>query len=85
MWYVPSWAVGVALIVLVGSLAKGLQALLQAHPTRTQNPTPPEVAHLTNALDEMQRRVAELEERLDFAERLLARQREGERLAPPQH
>ena len=35
-----------------------------------------------DALEEGQRRVAELEERLDFAERLLARQRD-ERLAPP--
>lgn len=35
-------------------------------------------------LEDLQRRVAELEERLDFAERLLARQREAERLVPPQ-
>jgi len=34
-------------------------------------------------LDDLQRRVAELEERVDFAERLLAKQREGERLAKP--
>ncbi len=33
-------------------------------------------------LDELKRHVAELEERVDFAERLLARQREGERLQP---
>lgn len=34
-------------------------------------------------LEDLQRRVAELEERLDFAERLLAKQREVERLIPP--
>lgn len=34
-------------------------------------------------LEELQRRVAELEERLDFAERLLARQCEAERVLPP--
>src|SRR3989442_7271809 len=34
-------------------------------------------------VEEMQRRLGEVEERLDFAERLLAKQREGERLAPP--
>jgi hypothetical protein len=34
-------------------------------------------------LEELHRRVAELEERLDFAERLLARQREVERVLPP--
>jgi hypothetical protein len=35
-------------------------------------------------LDQMQQRISELEERVDFAERLLARQRDDRRLAPPQ-
>ena len=35
-------------------------------------------------LDELKQRIGELEERVDFAERLLARQREGQRLGPPQ-
>jgi hypothetical protein len=34
-------------------------------------------------LDQLRARISELEERLDFAERLLGRQREGERLGPP--
>jgi hypothetical protein len=34
-------------------------------------------------IEDLQRRVAELEERVDFTERLLAKQRDGERLAPP--
>lgn len=34
-------------------------------------------------LADLQRRVAELEERVDFAERVLAQQREGQRLGPP--
>ena len=34
-------------------------------------------------LDELQERIGELEEQLDFAERLLAKQREAERLALP--
>jgi hypothetical protein len=33
--------------------------------------------------DRLERRLMEVEERLDFAERLLAREREGQRLAPP--
>ncbi len=37
----------------------------------------------TAELDELRQRVAELQERLDFAERLLAQQREAARLAPP--
>jgi hypothetical protein len=34
-------------------------------------------------LEDLQRRLAEVEDRLDFAERLLAKQRDVERLAPP--
>ena len=33
-------------------------------------------------LDQLQQRISELEERVDFAERLLAKQREGLRLGP---
>ena len=36
-------------------------------------------------VDDLQRRVSELEERVDFTERLLAKQRDGERLPPPKH
>ena len=35
-------------------------------------------------LDQLKQRISELEERVDFAERLLSKQREGQRLAPPQ-
>ena len=35
-------------------------------------------------LDQLRHRVSELEERLDFAERILAKQREAPRLGPPQ-
>ena len=38
---------------------------------------------LSQELEGVRREVAELAERLDFAERLLAQKREGERLAPP--
>jgi len=36
-----------------------------------------------DALDEVQRRLADVEERLDFTERMLAQQRDAERIAPP--
>ncbi len=39
-----------------------------------------EIAALRDEVGEVQREVAELEERLDFAERLLSQAREGERL-----
>ncbi len=65
---IPAWAIGVGFIILAGSLGLG------------------EVEELRSRLAELedvQRRLGELEERMDFAERLLTKQREGERLAPP--
>jgi len=38
--------------------------------------------HLLGTLDHLQQRVGELEERLDFAERMLAQQRDGAKLPP---
>lgn len=38
---------------------------------------------MTAEMQDLRQEVSELAERLDFAERLLAKQREGERLAPP--
>lgn len=38
---------------------------------------------LLTELDELKRRLAEAEERLDFTERLLAKERAADRLAPP--
>ncbi len=38
---------------------------------------------LQGELDEVKHRLAEVEERLDFTERMLAKQQPGERLAPP--
>src|SRR6266576_3741640 len=48
-----------------------------------RTPTEPDVARFTHALDEVQRRLGELEERMDFAERLLAKERVADRLSPP--
>ena len=42
-----------------------------------------EVTGLRAELDGVRQELSELAERLDFAERLLAKQREAERLAPP--
>ena len=50
-------------------------------------PTPDELAalraELGEELDHVRQQVGELAERVDFTERLLAQQRDGERLAPP--
>lgn len=82
MWFIPGWAIGGVVIIFASALAKILLAK-----TRASVPTQPssegEPGELRNALDAMQNRLAELEERVDFTERLLAKHREADRLAPP--
>ena len=79
------WAIGVGIIILAVSLGRTLRAVGRAFGDRTTRAQPP--AHSTDPelradMDEMRHRLAELEERVDFTERLLAKRREGERLAP---
>ena len=80
-----SWGIAVGILIIAATLSKALAALVRAHAARIDRSQPavedPQLAH---RLDEMNQRLGELEERLDFAERLLAKHREGERLAPPQ-
>ncbi len=87
MWGIPSWAIGIAVIMLAISLGKSLTAMLgggtPAKRGRSDGASDAELARQAEALEDAQRRLGELEERMDFAERLLAKQRDGERLAPP--
>ena len=78
MWSIPSWAIGTAFVVCVIACAQVVVRRLIGSTEKSagQNPTEP-------ALDDMQRRLGELEERMDFAERLLAKDRASERLSPP--
>jgi hypothetical protein len=82
MGFIPGWAIGGAVIIFASALAKIILAK-----TRASVPTLPSSdgasGELRQAIDAMQNRLGELEERVDFAERLLAKQRETERLAPP--
>lgn len=84
---IPSWAVGAALILIaiqVGRAISGrygggrgrLRGRLRELPASDE-----ELGELRQNLETMQNRVAELEERVDFAERLLAKHREGDRLS----
>jgi len=86
---IPEWAIGVgAIIALVAVLQVAVARLLPPGYRRRSwrgETLPPEIEDLPARLaelDELKQRVGELEERVDFAERLLARQREGERLQP---
>ena len=70
----------IAIALLRGPIGKAFAQRLAG--TTTVNPDiEPEVGRLHSELDEMKQRLAEAEERLDFAERLLARQRQ-ESLGP---
>ncbi len=86
---IPEWAIGVGAILMVVSVLKVVTARLMPPGYRQRSwrgeTLPPETEDLQARLaevDQLKQRVAELEERVDFAERLLARQREGERLQP---
>jgi len=86
MGIIPSWAIGFAFLIVVTAAAQVVMRRLmggRASRGAGQNPTEPDVARLTQALDDVQHRLGELEERMDFAERLLAKERVAERLGPP--
>ncbi len=46
-------------------------------------PTAAESERLATEVDELRQRLTEVEERLDFTERVLAKERQPDRLAPP--
>ena len=75
---VPDWAVGIAGIVAV--ITVGTIVLERMKLNARLHTTEPDVTRLTQALDEVQRKLVELEERVDFAERLRAAQKETNRL-----
>ena len=93
--FIPSWAVGVIAIMagigLVQLLARVATKALGLPPTWGQSRgrmmmgmTPPgESGEHAAMVDDLQRRVAELEERVDFTERLLAQQKEAAQLNSP--
>ena len=67
-----------AVMILRGPFGRALAELIAGRRGRDAHPS----ELLLAEVEELRRRVGELEERLDFAERLLARHREAERLPP---
>lgn len=95
MFGIPEWAIGVGVIMLFMAAAqvmvrrflpesarRGLRSRLVG--LTEQGRTLEDVQARLGELDQLKQRMSELEERVDFAERLLAKQREGQRLGPPQ-
>ena len=66
MGIIPSWAIGFAFLIVVTAAAQVvMRRLMGGRTSRSagQNPTEPDVARLTQALDDVQRRRGELEAR----------------------
>ena len=84
------WAIGIGIIILAVSVGRALRGFGRALGDRSRQPpqaargeaTDAEVAALREDLEATRRQVAELAERLDFAERLLTKQRDADRLPP---
>ena len=94
----PGWALGVAIAVVIISVVRGgvrasVGGLSRWGRYQRQDDLERRLADLEQAQGQLgagdaaqlEQRVAELEERLDFAERMLAKQRDSERLGPPPH
>jgi hypothetical protein len=82
---IPEWALGVGVIIIAVQLGKLVSAMVGRGigvQRALNTPSDREVGELREALDAMQQRVTELEERVDFAERLLAKQRDADRRLP---
>jgi len=81
----PTVAFGAIILLVLG----GVVLLRFLPPPKSRVANQPEREALEDIqvrlgqLDQMQERISELEERVDFAERVLAKRREGERLGPP--
>jgi len=98
MFEIPVWAVGVGFIVLTVAVAQVVaRRLIPADQLRHADrlggrrgakrevaEALEEVEARLGELDDLRKRLGEVEERLDFAERLLTKQRETERIVPPQ-
>ena len=75
------WGAYGVLRPLVGAIAKRIADGPKREGSADQLPLVR--AELLDELQQVRQQVGDLAERVDFAERLLAKQREGERLAPP--
>jgi len=82
----PEWAIGVAIIILAASARGAFPGLIRAMADRISRRTgssPAAESETQKQIEGLQTRMGELEERLDFTERMLARYRESGRLQQP--
>lgn len=84
--FIPIIAVGgfFAWMIALSPLGKAMAERLRGgRPDRGAGEGDARSERLLEVVDDLRREVAELAERVDFTERLLAKQREAERLGPP--
>jgi hypothetical protein len=78
MGFIPEWALGVGVIIIAVTIGRTLSAMIRLMGARAASRRLPasdeEIGELRQSLDSMQTRLSEVEERLDFTERLLAKQ-----------
>jgi hypothetical protein len=78
MEFIPDWALGVGVIIIAITVARSLSGVVRLIGKRAAGrqvaPADAEIGELRQSLDAVQTRLAEVEERLDFTERLLAKQ-----------
>jgi Sec-independent protein translocase protein TatA len=94
----PEWAIGVVIIVVAVGMAQRLAGHVgrgggRFKRSKSEDDLERRLADLEDSqrqlaagsgeTAELERRMGELEERLDFAERMLARRNDAERLGPP--
>ncbi len=81
-FFIPSWAVGAAVILIAIQIGRAISGKYGGGRGRHRGlpASDDEISDLRQSLEAMQHRVSELEERVDFAERLLAKQRDSDRL-----
>jgi hypothetical protein len=88
MFGIPEWAIGVATVLAFVSVLKIVTVRLLPPEARAGRwkrgplPLPDDVQERLAELDDLKQRMVELEERVDFAERILAKRREAEPLPP---
>lgn len=75
--------IGKALAQWIGGWSHTEQKWIEAKMRESGGPPSGDVEQLRLEVDELRGQLAEVQERLDFAERMLARTREAERLPPP--
>ena len=88
MFGLPEWAVGVGGILILVTVLQVVYARLVPPEYRRRRwkgeplQASDDMQNRLAELEEVKQRLGELEERVDFAERLLAKQREAGRLGP---